>query len=77
MALYAQQGEKITCPNGHEICTIAEDIKRGDMQDRDRYFKDWQQPIPKVGVDLCIECAECGTPWFNKGIFCIEGRWRL
>lgn len=71
----AKAGERVTCANGHHICTVARDIKPGEVQRRDD-FKDWQQPEPLMGTMLPIKCDICGEPYIRPDAICVEGSWR-
>jgi hypothetical protein len=67
--MYAKQGERITCENGHLICVVARDIEVGQMPERGKDLKDWQQPEPDVGtLAKDIKCAQCGAEWFGADV---------
>jgi hypothetical protein len=46
--VYALAGERVTCENGHHICTFAQTVYIGDMQYPDTQFTDWQQSYPRL-----------------------------
>lgn len=74
MSVYAFKGERITCENGHHICTVAHTINKGQAQ-RDDDFEDWQQPEP--AMDTFPKCDKCGGKFFaGSGIFHFVGGWR-
>ena len=63
--LYAQNGEQITCENGHEICSAAKDIHLGTTVSVES-FQDWKIEAPKVGDAIDGRCPICGAYWMNK-----------
>jgi hypothetical protein len=76
---YAFEGEKVTCENGHEICTIGRDIIIGQMQDVSRDYKDWKQTPAVAGSNYnSLACEQCGAKWIISGpiLHFAEGGWR-
>lgn len=74
--VYAKRGERVTCENGHYICTIAEDVYGAELK-----AEDWQQPEPEP--DSRPVCNVCGAKWwhYEKGdlwgqFLHIDGEWR-
>ncbi|MEQ8226713.1 MAG: hypothetical protein RIA64_01405 [Rhodospirillales bacterium] len=73
--IYARKGERITCTEGHHICTMAKDAVLGDMPEPEDYT-DWQIPEPKFGA---YPTCHCGAPFFstNTGtVLHFEDGWR-
>ena len=80
--IYAEEGQWITCENGHPIARYCRTVKFGDAFLPDQHLIDWQQPMPETGVDLPLTCRQCGAPWAKQisGVKCahhFEGEgWR-
>lgn len=67
--LWANEGEKITCTNGHFICEVARDIKRDDIQEPTKDFRNWwpgMQATDFIG-ETDIRCPQCEALWFQDG----------
>lgn len=73
-APYAVKGERVTCVNGHHVCTFAQDVHLGQLQNPPKDFTDWQQTEPQVGTDPL--CQECGKRFHVMGFYHVEGSWR-
>jgi hypothetical protein len=67
--MYASRGEKVTCENGHYICTLAEDMP--DWMTGTPKCEDWQQPEPAIG-DQPV-CQVCGGMWFCGSVTFPDG----
>ena len=65
--LYAKEGERVTCEDGHHICTLAADIP---LYSTGALKADWHQPEPKIG-DQPV-CKICGKMWFAGHIGLLE-----
>ena len=67
-AIWARQGEVVTCINGHPICHIARDILVGEPRDGS-HFTDWLQPEPDRSESVAdISCRECRGVWVRGNI---------
>lgn len=76
--IYAKKGERITCENGHEICTFSREVLYGDEQNVAVDLTNWKQAEPQKG-DPCesIRCEICRAEWIRNGFnYHIEGEWR-
>lgn len=63
--LYACAGERVTCENGHYICTVARDIVMGAFAQRGE-FMDWCfGGEPEIGKPP--PPCQCGAPWWQPG----------
>jgi hypothetical protein len=73
--VYALAGERVTCENGHHICTFAQTVYIGDMQYPDTQFTDWQQSVP-IHASHPV-CAKCNAKFYTHGgILHIGTQWR-
>ncbi len=71
---YATKGEEIVCENGHVICTVARDIKRGELFDPEVFHR-WRDPPPTIGTEK-QPCCRCGAEWFRGTSFHFKEGWR-
>lgn len=72
---YANEGEHVTCENGHRIATCARDIEWGSMYDPAQ-FKDWTLDYDPVGLTTCT-CSGCGAKWYDEDLGThFEDGWR-
>lgn len=71
----AKAGEKVTCENGHHICTVGRDVEAGGVQ-KPEDFVDWKHPEPELAATFPIKCTVCGAPWITPEAICIGGEWR-
>ena len=59
-------GDIVTCPNGHEICELIEDIDSG-MVATPNVFGHWRpeqvKPANHMPVDSTAVCGICGRNW--------------
>lgn len=75
MEPWAKKGEHLTCTNGHIIATVARDIEMGEMT-QGTEWGEWTQPEPPLGSLGPLCCKQCGAPFFEPGMYCIDGKWR-
>ena len=78
MNIIARAGEKVTCENGHEICTFAEDFNR-DSVFGVRLFTDWkiERPEPSSPIENCPTCGAQYVRFTDRGPqINIAGEWR-
>lgn len=74
--IFARAGEQVTCArNGHVICVVAQDIKRGETVRPDIQFRDWGQEKPTYG-GVAAPCARCGALWVWEGKLHFADGWR-
>lgn len=62
--LVAEEGEKVSCENGHYICTVAERIETGRATVSQ--FKDWAPDIVIVQGERIPDCPTCGAPFIRR-----------
>ena len=63
--VYARKGEHVTCENGHHICTVANDLPAGTIQDPSA-LAHWRQAAPVPGTMAHdAPCVICGALWFG------------
>lgn len=72
---YAAKGEKVTCENGHEICTFSRDVSWGDFFTPGD-LTDWKQKEPEIGDLDPQRCESCGKPWSDAMRFHFADGWR-
>lgn len=66
MTLWAREGERVTCENGHRIATVARDIHGGEFGRDPSRFVDWCFGIePEIGSTP--PPCQCGAPWWIGG----------
>lgn len=65
MTIYATSGERVTCENGHHICTFLETVAAGQREVAD-CLTDWQQAEPMIG-EYIPNCHQCGAPFYLAG----------
>jgi hypothetical protein len=61
--LLARAGEKVTCENNHPICTVAADLRQGEIVRR-ASFKDWTWDYEPVSGQSTPNCPVCGSVVF-------------
>lgn len=75
--IFARAQERITCEQGHLICTMARTVLIGEPIDPSRDFKHWQQTPPVVGQEgNTVRCSRCRGWWTESGRFHFEDGWR-
>jgi hypothetical protein len=67
MKIYAKKGEKVTCENGHHICTVSCDIITGVYQ-KAGDLMEWTQPKPKINGKI-PKCKQCKGEFYVNNIF--------
>ncbi len=67
--MFLEQGTKITCENGHDICELGEDISTGSPVSHNNFinFQDGnQEPIPySIIFHNIYNCKKCGGKWIR------------
>jgi hypothetical protein len=59
---YAAKGSVVACPDGHPVCTVAQDILTGDPV-KSSQFSDWRSGSPPKSGDPIFppfKCPTCG-----------------
>jgi len=62
-------GAKVTCENGHYICTVNHDLVANRKMIKSKWFTDFAPehyvPGPGDGAKECI-CGICGAHWIDE-----------
>jgi hypothetical protein len=81
--IIAYKGERVTCENGHGICTVAKDIDSKDLVSASQ-FEDWLFEVDTRSGSRIPVCPVCSAPFLahRPGTFpdaaklCINRKWR-
>lgn len=82
-AVFAKAGDKVTCPNGHPICTVAADLLKGEIV-KSSLFKDWTFDLDLSSGAKVPPCPTCGEIFMGhpdkafpvRGKVFVNGEWR-